>query len=278
MKTKEFADACGVDKRTLFYYDEIGVLRPARILENGYREYDEMQLPRMGMIRMMQATGLTLREIGSILGTGDSPVGTKDPSIVKKALDESCERAEKLILEMKTGLAYIRKKYLMLEDYNRHHGESILGSFPHCGKSCAGCHDETHSQATVNIFTKELPALHIQTRLSDYFENMSVNYLTSGLFLGVAEDLTTLKPAYFFKITEPELADATVPAGRYACGFYEREVGSSFVLPLLVSDFENRLKAEKYAYEKTLYAHDLPGWFVGKPNQIIYCFTVLLRD
>lgn len=278
MKTKEFADACGVDKRTLFYYDEIGVLRPARVLENGYREYDEIQLPRMGMIRMMQATGLTLKEIGAVLGTGDSPVCAKDPAVVQKALRESCERAEKLLLEMKTGIDYVNKKFNMLEDYNRYHGESILGSYPHCGKSCAGCPDESHSQATVNIFTKELPELPIQTRQTDYEENMPVNYLSSGLYLGVSENLTTLKPDYFFKVSEPALSDAVIPAGNFACAFYEREVGSSFVLPLLAADFENRLKAKKFKYAKALYAHDLPGLFVGKPNQIIYCFTVLLRD
>lgn len=38
--TKEFAKLCGVEKRTLFFYDEIDLLKPARILPNGYREYD----------------------------------------------------------------------------------------------------------------------------------------------------------------------------------------------------------------------------------------------
>lgn len=40
MTTKEFAKLCGVEKRTLFFYDEIDLLKPARILPNGYREYD----------------------------------------------------------------------------------------------------------------------------------------------------------------------------------------------------------------------------------------------
>lgn len=65
--TKEFAKLCGVEKRTLFFYDEIDLLKPARILPNGYREYDFSQLPRMESIRLLQSAGLNLREIKSML-------------------------------------------------------------------------------------------------------------------------------------------------------------------------------------------------------------------
>ena len=37
---KEIADLAGVSTRTLRYYDEIGLLTPASIGENGYRYYD----------------------------------------------------------------------------------------------------------------------------------------------------------------------------------------------------------------------------------------------
>lgn len=34
----------GVSRRTLHYYDSIGLLRPARIAENGYRMYGAAEL------------------------------------------------------------------------------------------------------------------------------------------------------------------------------------------------------------------------------------------
>ncbi|MFY9437085.1 MAG: MerR family DNA-binding transcriptional regulator, partial [Limnochordia bacterium] len=36
---KELADLAGVTGRTIRYYDQIGILKPARISESGYRIY-----------------------------------------------------------------------------------------------------------------------------------------------------------------------------------------------------------------------------------------------
>ncbi len=38
---KQLSKLAGITPRTLHYYDEIGLLRPARMGENGYRYYDE---------------------------------------------------------------------------------------------------------------------------------------------------------------------------------------------------------------------------------------------
>ena len=50
---KEIANLAGVTTRTLRYYDEIGLLNPAVIGDNGYRYYDQkslMKLQRPGML------------------------------------------------------------------------------------------------------------------------------------------------------------------------------------------------------------------------------------
>ena len=48
MQIKEFAALAGVSVRTLHYYDEIGLLKPADVDEaTGYRFYDESSLLRM---------------------------------------------------------------------------------------------------------------------------------------------------------------------------------------------------------------------------------------
>ena len=36
-KTAEFAALCGVKKDTLLHYDHIGLLKPQKVGENGYR-------------------------------------------------------------------------------------------------------------------------------------------------------------------------------------------------------------------------------------------------
>ena len=48
MQINEFAKLTGVSVRTLHYYDEIGLLKPAFVdNKNGYRFYDEGSLERM---------------------------------------------------------------------------------------------------------------------------------------------------------------------------------------------------------------------------------------
>jgi len=47
---KEIADLAGVTSRTIRYYDEIGLLDPAKIGDNGYRYYDRDSLLRLQQI------------------------------------------------------------------------------------------------------------------------------------------------------------------------------------------------------------------------------------
>ena len=63
LKTGEFARLCGVTKDTLFHYDDIGLLKPARVGENGYRLYGLYQLDTFDLISVLKEVGLTLHEV-----------------------------------------------------------------------------------------------------------------------------------------------------------------------------------------------------------------------
>ena len=68
MQIKEFADFTGVSVRTLHYYDEIGLLRPARVDRvTGYRFYDEQSLLRMQEILFYRELDFSLKSIAEIL-------------------------------------------------------------------------------------------------------------------------------------------------------------------------------------------------------------------
>ena len=43
MNTSEFARICRTERRTIHYYDAIGLLKPDHVQENGYREYSAEQ-------------------------------------------------------------------------------------------------------------------------------------------------------------------------------------------------------------------------------------------
>lgn len=71
MKTvRQVAELTGVSVRTLQYYDEIGLLRPAKRTEAGYRLYAGADLERLQQILLLRSLEFKLKDIRAIL---DSP-------------------------------------------------------------------------------------------------------------------------------------------------------------------------------------------------------------
>ena len=70
MRIKEFAEISGISVRTLHYYDEIGLLKPADIdSQTGYRYYDESSLLRMQEILFYRELDFSLKSIKDILSS-----------------------------------------------------------------------------------------------------------------------------------------------------------------------------------------------------------------
>ena len=71
MKTvKEVSTLTGVSVRTLHHYDAIGLLKPTRVTDAGYRLYDDTALRRLQTILLFRELQFPLKEIKGIL---DSP-------------------------------------------------------------------------------------------------------------------------------------------------------------------------------------------------------------
>lgn len=68
---KKLAEISGVSVRTLHFYDEIGLLKPAYVGENKYRYYGEEQLLTLQQILFFRELGFQLDDIARILGSED---------------------------------------------------------------------------------------------------------------------------------------------------------------------------------------------------------------
>lgn len=68
---KEVSQLSGVSIRALHHYDAIGLLRPSRVTEAGYRLYDDRALERLQMILLFRALDFPLKDIGQILDSPD---------------------------------------------------------------------------------------------------------------------------------------------------------------------------------------------------------------
>ena len=63
----EVSKRTGVSVRTLHHYDAIGLLKPSRVTEAGYRLYDDTALRRLQNILMFRELQFPLKEIKAIL-------------------------------------------------------------------------------------------------------------------------------------------------------------------------------------------------------------------
>lgn len=63
---QELARLSGVTTRTLRWYDQIGLLKPGRVAENGYRRYGPAQVDRLQDILYYRALGWSWPRSGRV--------------------------------------------------------------------------------------------------------------------------------------------------------------------------------------------------------------------
>lgn len=67
LTVKEVSTLSGVSVRTLHFYDEIGLLKPAFVGDNGYRYYDQEQLLSLQQILFFRELGFPLADIQQMM-------------------------------------------------------------------------------------------------------------------------------------------------------------------------------------------------------------------
>lgn len=68
---KEVSKITGVSVRTLHHYDAIGLLKPTKVTEAGYRMYDDTALGRLQSILLFRELQFPLKQIRAILDSPD---------------------------------------------------------------------------------------------------------------------------------------------------------------------------------------------------------------
>ncbi|HEY3687101.1 MAG TPA: MerR family transcriptional regulator [Streptosporangiaceae bacterium] len=76
MRIGELSERTGVPSRLLRYYDEQGLLSPARA-GNGFRDYEESAVAQVAEIRQLLDAGLPIRIIKAVRPSADA-----DPALI----------------------------------------------------------------------------------------------------------------------------------------------------------------------------------------------------
>lgn len=99
MKTiKDVSKITGVSVRTLRYYDEIGLLKPVKLTESGYRLYDNKSLEKMQEILFFRELEVPLNEIKKIME--DPSYNREQVLLTQKALLEKKRNRLNGIIEL----------------------------------------------------------------------------------------------------------------------------------------------------------------------------------
>jgi MerR family transcriptional regulator, thiopeptide resistance regulator len=111
---KQLSKLAGVTPRTLHHYDEIGLLKPSRVGENGYRYYGEEAVLRLQQILFYRELGMPLEDIKKIMGRRDFDILGALHSH-KEALQKQVTRLNRLIATVDNTIHHLKGTTIMSE-------------------------------------------------------------------------------------------------------------------------------------------------------------------
>jgi len=138
---QKLALLAGVSTRTLRYYDEIGLLKPARINSSGYRIYGQQEVDRLQHILFYRELGVSLDEIKDSVA---SPAFDADRALEEHRVKllEKREQLNRLIanvdrtLEQRKGKSTMSDKQkfegfkqTLIDDNERKYGKEIRAKY-----------------------------------------------------------------------------------------------------------------------------------------------------
>ena len=104
---KQLSKMAGITPRTLHYYDEIGLLKPSRVGENGYRYYGDDALLRLQQVLLYRELDLPLEDIKQIMGRRDFDI--------LSALEQHKEQLRKRMARMERLIGTVDETILNLK-------------------------------------------------------------------------------------------------------------------------------------------------------------------
>ncbi len=156
----EFSCLTHVPAKTLRYYDEINLFKPAEVDRfTQYRYYSMTQLPRLYRILALKALGLTLEQISNLLNDDLSPEEMRGMLRLKQA------ELNQTMQEIQQRLAYVELKIQQLEEENH--------------------------MSQYDVILKETPELKVALARDISSEKASLGYTLTNLFRDIRDFMAT---------------------------------------------------------------------------------------
>jgi DNA-binding transcriptional MerR regulator len=216
---KQMADLAGVTTRTLRYYDEVELLTPVEIGENGYRYYDNGNLLQLQQIMFYRELDVPVKDIQFILSRPDHQVLSALEN-QRQQLQQKIARLIKLVETIDHTMMTMKGEWIMRdEDYFEgfdevkymHEAEQRWGNTPQYQESMKKWASYTEVQKeTINDESKRLthrmvspnPQIYpddpdVQTAIGQYFDYLNKYFYTCDIeFLRSLADMWVSDPRF----------------------------------------------------------------------------------
>ena len=121
LSTGDFANLCKVNKQTIIYYDQIGLLTPVYRNDKGYRFYSLRQLELFNVIYLLKELGMSLQEIKNYMEEKSPELfyslmtRQKEKVRQKQRLLEQLERRMEIKLELLEEAATVEVGHILFQ-------------------------------------------------------------------------------------------------------------------------------------------------------------------
>lgn len=166
LTTGEFAKLCKVNKQTLFYYDQIGLLSPVLKNEKGYRYYSIPQFELFVVIDLLKDLGMSLNDIQTYMQK-------KSPESFLSLMYQKQKEIVKMREEIETKEKIIETKIRLMEeasfiDFQQISVEHLPEATLYLSRNIENISDEEF----VEVF-------------SDFIDELYISHLDTGYPIGV---------------------------------------------------------------------------------------------
>ena len=207
----DFAKLMGISRQTLIYYDRIGLFKPVKTLENGYRLYSRSQINIISLISMLGEMGVPLKEIKTI-------IDRISPDTAVEVLEKQRHKAREQLRRLKRLEEMIG---LRLEQITL--GKEILErsvppiSFAEIEEDVPLYLGKTLNCSWDGVSDDDIIDFYAECEKLELPQIFSGGQMKSGgnILAGRTEIISNM----CFPLKDPAAANAAVPRGTYAVGY-----------------------------------------------------------
>lgn len=243
--TGEFAKLFHINKKTLFYYNEIGLFKPERVLPNGYKYYAHTQIELLSTIFNLKDAGMSLKEIKDF-------INKRNIDNVVEVLNSEIINIEKELRKLKANKERLINKIKSIEEGKNFKKEIILAYEDEEYLVLSNSIDNTKEHYDIDTYIN-----HVNYCFDNEF---NIGYST-GAIISMDKLLSNnfKEYSFYFTQTNKEKIETCTkvlkkPKGLYVVGYLNGyyDMLPSFYEKLISYINDNNLKIIGNSYEKAL--------------------------